>query len=54
MCFKGAKLIDIRDKEDYRKLHADTATWANASQLEMHPEKILKLKALCVLLCRWQ
>ena len=39
MCFKGAKLIDIRDKEDYRTLHADTAIWSNPTQLEMHPEK---------------
>ena len=51
MCFKGAKLIDIRDKEDYRKLHADTATWANASQLEMHPEKNLKAEKLYVFYC---
>tara|TARA_B100001989_G_scaffold225400_1_gene180414 strand:- start:6576 stop:7001 length:426 start_codon:yes stop_codon:yes gene_type:complete len=51
MCFKGAKLIDIRDKEDYRTLHADTAIWSNPTQLEMHPEKNLKSDKTYIFYC---
>ena len=51
MCFKGAKIIDIREKSQYKEAHISKAIWLSAKQLELYPEKALKPKQAYVLYC---
>ena len=51
MIFKGAKIYDIREKEEYRKSHIECANWHNEKQLEMHPEKALNPKKTYIFYC---
>ena len=51
MIFKGAKIYDIREKDEYKKSHIEYASWQNSKQLEMHPEKTLKPKKTYIFYC---
>lgn len=51
MIFKGAKLYDIREKDEYKKSHIEYANWQNSKQIEMYPEKTLKPKKNYIFYC---
>ena len=49
--YKGAKLVDIRDKESFRRCHIKGAVWHNIKQLEMTPDKSLRPTRSYVFYC---
>lgn len=49
--YKGAKLIDLRDKECFRECHIKGAVWHNIKQLELYPDKALRPKRSYVFYC---
>ena len=51
LLFKGAKLIDIRDKECFSAGHIKGATRCNINQVEMYPEKVLRPKRTYIIYC---
>ena len=51
LLFKGAKLIDIRDKESFSAGHIKGAMRCNINQVEMYPEKVLRPKRTYIIYC---
>ena len=51
MMFKGAKIIDIRDKGEFKSSHIEHAIWASAKNLEMYPDKTLRPKKSYIFYC---
>jgi rhodanese-related sulfurtransferase len=51
MVFKGAKIFDLRDKEDYRKGHIERAVNQKPKALELRPEKIMQPKQTYIFYC---
>ncbi|MAV29289.1 MAG: hypothetical protein CMF43_05750 [Legionellales bacterium] len=49
--YKGAKLVDLRDKESFRQCHIKGAVWHNIKQLEMYPDKSLRPKRSYIFYC---
>lgn len=51
MVFKGAKIFDLRDKEDFRKGHIERAVNQKRKALELHPQKIMQPKQTYIFYC---
>ena len=49
--YKGAKLVDLRDKQSFRRCHIKGAVWHNLKQLEMYPDKSLRPSRSYVFYC---
>lgn len=52
MVYKGAKIFDLREKDDYRQGHIERAVNQKPKALELHPEKIMQPKQIYIFYCQ--